>query len=210
MVILTLYGLSFLFNNYVWLTAILVGSISLYLAYKRLTRHRKRQKLLLQGIDTLGKDGTEFEECIKLLFEDLGWKDIHRVGGGGDGGVDLIAKYGPHKYIVQCKYYKPGHSVGSPVIRDLMGAREDQGAYQALLVTTSHLSAPAKETADRNDIRYWEREELGRRLRMAAEHKQSPQVKQQQFLQAYMFWGGLLVINAAVITGTLWIIARGL
>jgi restriction system protein len=203
-------GLNFLLDNKIWIAATLVGAISVILAHRRITRHRGRQKLLLKNIGTFGKDGTEFEERIKLLFEDLGWKNIQRVGRGGDDGVDLVAWYGNHKYIVQCKYYKPGNNVGSPLVREFMGAKQDQHAYQALLVTTSHLTEPAKELADRNGIRYWEREELGRRLRMAEEHKQSPAVKRQKSMQAYLFWGGLVLINAATISGTLWIIESGL
>jgi restriction system protein len=182
-------------NHPVWIAPTAVLVVSFFFAYKRITRYHHRRKLLLKDLDDLSSDGYEFEERIRLLLVDLGWKDIRRVGGGGDGGVDLVAWYGKYKYIVQCKYYQSGKSVGSPAIRDLIGAKEDQKAYQALFVTSSHFSEPARETATRNGIKLWDREEIGRKLQTVENHKQTPEVKLTKSLQEYAFWVSLLVIN---------------
>jgi restriction system protein len=199
---LLLVAANFLVENTVWLIPALIAAASIFVAYKRLTRQQKRITLLLKELDELSSDGKEFEERIKLLLEDLGWHNTQRRGGPGDRGVDLVAKWGEYTYVVQCKYYKTKNTVGSPDVQKLLGARQDTKAYQALLVTTSYFTKPAKEYAARNDIKLWDRDELGRRLQIAEEHKQSPEAKKQQAMREYVFWGVLLLINIAAISGS--------
>jgi restriction system protein len=199
---LLLVAANFFIENTVWLIPALVAAASIFVAYKRLTRKRKRKILLLKELDDLSSDGKEFEERVKLLLEDLGWHNTQRRGGPGDGGVDLVTRRGEYTYVVQCKYYKSGRKVDAPEVRELLGARQDEKAYQALFVTSSDFTIPARELAARNDIKLWDREELGRRLQIAEEHKQSPEAKKQQAMREYVFWGVLLLINIAAISGS--------
>jgi hypothetical protein len=80
-----LVAANFFVENTVWLIPALVAAASIFVAYKRLTRQRKRKILLLKELDALSSDGKEFEERIKLLLEDLGWHNTQRRGGPGDG-----------------------------------------------------------------------------------------------------------------------------
>jgi hypothetical protein len=95
---LLLVAANFFVENTVWLAPALVAAASIFVAYKRLTRKRKRKILLLKELDDLSSDGKEFEERIKLLLEDLGWHNTQRRGGPGDRGVDLVAKSASKKY----------------------------------------------------------------------------------------------------------------
>ncbi|WP_204017669.1 restriction endonuclease [Sphaerimonospora thailandensis] len=62
----------------------------------------------------------------------------------GDGGVDIIAVAATgERFVVQCKRW--AKSVGSPEIRDLLGALHAYPGHRGVLVTTAGFTGPARQ-----------------------------------------------------------------
>lgn len=92
--------------------------------------------------------GEEFEVIVRDLFLSLGYRNLERIGGSGDLGVDLVGRDSTGlKVIVQCKRYGAGQKIGSPAIQALMGAVVHHGADRGIFVTTSTFTAPAVQHA---------------------------------------------------------------
>ena len=73
------------------------------------------------------------------------------VGKSGDGGVDGIIsqdKLGLTNIYVQAKRYADGNSVGSPEIRNFIGALDSRGANLGVFITTSSFAPAARTTAE--------------------------------------------------------------
>lgn len=79
--------------------------------------------------------GYEFEDFVdKKVFSKLGY-ETQRVGGSGDGGIDIVAKKDGKKYLIQCKDWNVNHAspvdvsrLHSAVIRE----RADKGIFVAV------------------------------------------------------------------------------
>ena len=98
--------------------------------------------------------GTVLEIEVGNLFERLGHR-VQRVGGAGDGGIDLIID---SSTVVQCK----GHAnpVAPAVLRDLLGARTFFGADRAILVATSGVTSGDEDFARKAGIEIWDAAKL--------------------------------------------------
>src|SRR5690606_38445517 len=109
--------------------------------------NRTDQEILQSSFDQLS--GAEFERLLALYFRDQGYK-VQEVGiGGSDGGVDLvIIDQRGEKTAVQAKCYADHNKVGVSVVRELVGAKRNHDCILSLLVTTSDLTAPAKQEAE--------------------------------------------------------------
>jgi restriction system protein len=95
---------------------------------------------------------TEFEQLVLQVLHKLGYgtsiKDLRRVGGSGDGGIDGIIsldKLGLQKVYVQAKRWQG--QVGSPQIQTFMGALRLQGADKGVLIAAGSISEPARQAA---------------------------------------------------------------
>lgn len=86
----------------------------------------------------------EFEKLVTELFTFMG-NVVYRVGGSGDGGIDLIGKNkkSGEKIIVQCKRYK--NKVGISAIRDFYGALIHSRASIGYFVTTGEFTSGISE-----------------------------------------------------------------
>ena len=120
--------------------------------HRRRTHARESRMRLLQTQrlgNLLTVSGAEFESMIAELFRALGYRDVERIGGSGDLGVDLL-ETDPDGFtvVVQCKRYGRGNKIGSPAIQSLMGTVVNQGADRGILVTTSDFTAPAVALAN--------------------------------------------------------------
>lgn len=84
-----------------------------------------------------------FEKVIEELFKFMGYS-VMRVGGSGDGGIDLGCRnYSTgKKVIVQCKRYSG--KVGIGIIRDFYGTLIDSKADKGYIVTTGEFTKEAK------------------------------------------------------------------
>lgn len=114
-------------------------------------QHRKQaSRFHVQHLrQLLTATSSEFEDVVRDLFSALGDRDMQRVGGCGDLGVDLTG-IGPNslRVVVQCKRYGRGQKVGSPAIQTLMGAVVNRGVDKGVFVTTSTFTALAIQAAN--------------------------------------------------------------
>ena len=101
------------------------------------------------AIDIATMDPYEFEDLCKLLLEKEGFVNVHRKGGSGDMGVDVVAQRfnGNSKdfWLVQCKRWVS--NVGSTPLQRLVSERERLGAHQIACYTTSDYTNDAKKVA---------------------------------------------------------------
>ena len=93
--------------------------------------------------------GVEFESQVAWLFRAEGWT-VTLTGTTGDGGADLVMTRDLKKIVVQCKAHVAPQ--GSPVLRDLLGTKQDFNADGAILCALSGVTPAAKDFADRNEI----------------------------------------------------------
>jgi|GEM_PF-6265942 len=104
--------------------------------------------------DMLQMNPTEFEEFCAKALEGMGYKNMKRVGGAGDLAADIVG-FDTHgrSTIVQCKRYKPGTKVGSPVIQTFIGMKSvHHGAERGIFMTTADYSKPAVQLAKQHDL----------------------------------------------------------
>jgi len=94
--------------------------------------------------------GTEFEEMLAVLLRRRGFI-VHRVGGPGDKGVDLIVEKNGARIIVQCKAFSK--AVGPGPVRDIYGALLHHAADEAWLVSLEGFSKAAIHFAANKPIR---------------------------------------------------------
>jgi restriction system protein len=95
---------------------------------------------------------------------------IRRIGtsGGQDITEDDRKAVPTRRYLIQCKRFSVGSSVGAPVIRAFYGAvRADHKAVKGIFITTSSFTEQAKEFAENLAIELINREGLQQLL---AEH----------------------------------------
>ena len=96
----------------------------------------------------------EFEEFVLRLLRSHGMS-LKRVGGTGDGGIDIIGSAPLGSLLsstvaVQCKRYDPSSrssSIGRSEMALFQGDASDRGAERAIFVTLSRFSRAAIETA---------------------------------------------------------------
>jgi len=116
-------------------------------------RHWRRSKLFksqtdLQSIRDLSWQ--DFEHYIAEAYRRKGYA-VEETGSGADGGIDLIAKKGGSKVLVQCKNWRT-HKVGVRVVRELFGLVKAEGAARGDLVVTGEFTAEAREFARQNGV----------------------------------------------------------
>jgi uncharacterized Zn finger protein (UPF0148 family) len=108
-------------------------------------RSEEEARRRLRTLDELHKlTGPKFEELIASLFKRDGYL-VHRCGGSGDEGIDLILEMAETRDVVQCKRWKA--DVGSPVVRDFYGALMHANARHGFIITTASFSQSARAFA---------------------------------------------------------------
>lgn len=104
----------------------------------------------------VGLSWAEFEQACAELFRSMGF-GARLTSNLSDDGVDIEIEKDGVRAIVQCKHW-PDRGIGSPVVRDLLGARQDFRVSDAYLLTSGFFSQPAKALAERNPGLYlWDR-----------------------------------------------------
>ena len=161
----------------------------------RSARRRRMQSIMLT--DAMSLTPSEFEERIQYLLQDLGWERVERVGGSGDGGVDLRAVYQGQRYIVQCKRYNG--RVGPQYLRDLEGARHHEQADRALLVTTGHFTQQGTAWVRGKPIDLWDGRVLAARFREQEIRRRDPERQHQTRQRTRWMLGGLAALNVLVL-----------
>jgi len=155
-----------------WGLAFLAVLIIMALFIKRAKAHKQSQwrtdrELLnwLRGIKPW-----EFEDYIAQLYSKLGYK-TERVGGGYDGGVDVIAEKNGIKYYIQCKKYITS-TVGVKEIREFYGVLVHHATQgKGTLITTNIFSSEAEYFAKDKPIELIDGFKLIEYIRLAEKSK---------------------------------------
>ncbi|MEY2724242.1 MAG: hypothetical protein RLZZ458_109 [Planctomycetota bacterium] len=95
-------------------------------------------------------DPVAFEQHVMSFFEQSG----HPTGltpRSNDFGVDGYVFHPEGLIVVQCKRYAEDHTVGRPAIQQFKGVIEEQKAFRGYVVTTSHFTTEARESAAQSD-----------------------------------------------------------
>lgn len=88
----------------------------------------------------------EFEWLVGEVFRRQGYRTEESLGGGADGGIDLILRRDGQTTLVQCKRWK-SKPVGVPIIRETFGILTAEGVYRAMVITTSKFTKESKDFA---------------------------------------------------------------
>ena len=72
------------------------------------------------SLDTIPHDPIEFEHWTASMLNVCGW-EAHATQGNGDQGSDVVANYGRHKCIIQCKLYR--NPVGNKAVQEVNAAK---------------------------------------------------------------------------------------
>jgi restriction system protein len=95
------------------------------------------------GIDSIRElPWKRFEDLLGEAYRRQGYQVEETLGGGADGGVDLVLRRNGDVTLVQCKRWK-GKPVPVQTVRELFGVLHDRGAASAKLVATTRLTPDA-------------------------------------------------------------------
>lgn len=131
--------------KFAWLPTLVLLLLSCASAF----RSRRNRKLLDRqtGLESLREiPWKRFEDLVGEVYRRQGFAVEESLGGGADGGVDLVLRKNGEKILVQCKRWK-NKSVGAPVVRELYGLMIAENADAAKLVTTSAFTREASAFA---------------------------------------------------------------
>ncbi|MCL8204160.1 restriction endonuclease [Ligilactobacillus agilis] len=114
------------------------------------------------AVDVATMDPYDFEDLCKSLLEHEKYADVHRKGGSGDMGVDIVAKWfngnTSETWLVQCKRWVS--NVDATPIQRLVSERERLGANKIACYTTSSYSKDAKKVAQQQNVKLVDGSEL--------------------------------------------------
>lgn len=102
----------------------------------------------IEDIDNL--DGFQFENFLKILFENMGYK-VNQTPLSGDQGADLILEKFNEKTVVQAKRYHG--SVNNKAVQEVVASISHYNANKGMVVTNSIFTSSAIELAKSNDIK---------------------------------------------------------
>jgi restriction system protein len=105
-----------------------------------------------------------FEDLLGEAFRRQGYKVQETLGGGADGGVDLVLTRDGNVTLVQCKRWR-NRPVPVQTVRELYGVLHDRGAAAAKLVATTNFTSDAIAFAQGKPIELIGEAELLRLIR---------------------------------------------
>lgn len=131
---------------------------SLPFGFKKFFALLEKRRLSKSGIEEIDKmSGYAFEKYLEALFERLGYR-VERTGRVGDFGSDLITRKNGIKTVIQAKRYF--NKVGVRAVQEAVAARGHYGCEEAMVVTNSYFTPPARRLAVSNNVTLWDRKEL--------------------------------------------------
>lgn len=142
-----------------------VSAISVWSRYQ--LRRNYANVAAERGLDALDMlSWREFELLVGEFFRRKGFSVEHHGGRAPDGGVDLMARIGDDRYLVQCKHWRV-QRVGVAVVREICGVSAAEGAVGAFVVTSGSFTDEARKfvTDNRIDIELITGEQLRRMIR---------------------------------------------
>ncbi len=128
--------------------------VMLLLIRKRRKSKERLKRLTLEKLKCMDAKG--FEHVVADILRAMGYKDVKVVGGSGDLAVDITARHGRDKVVVQCKRYT-SKKVTSPEMQMFIGMMlTEYNARKGIYVTTSSFTQDAIELARRHGIELWD------------------------------------------------------
>lgn len=116
----------------------------------------------VDAVDVATMDPYAFEDLCKSLLEHENYADVHRKGGSGDMGVDIVAKWfngnTSETWLIQCKRWVS--NVDATPIQRLVSERERLGANKIACYTTSGYSKDAQKVARFQNVELVDGKEL--------------------------------------------------
>ena len=94
-------------------------------------------------------NGQQFESFAASILKAMGFTNVETTPISGDYGADLICNKGEIRYAVQCKRYALNKKVPVNAVQEAITAKEYYGCNEAMVVTTSYLTAPARQLANK-------------------------------------------------------------
>jgi restriction system protein len=88
----------------------------------------------------------DFEFLVSEAYRRQGYSVQENIGGGSDGGIDLVLSKDGNLTLVQCKNWK-SRKVGVTTVRELFGVMAAEGASEGIVVCSGHYSNDAIEFA---------------------------------------------------------------
>lgn len=116
---------------------LVIAAISALRAWK--TRLMLEQQTSIESVRAL--PWKRFEDVLGEAYRRQGYRVEETLGGGADGGVDLVLRKEGRTILVQCKRHKS--PIGVTVVRELYGVLIDRGAAGAKLVATTNFTPDA-------------------------------------------------------------------
>jgi restriction endonuclease Mrr len=103
-------------------------------------------------------DYSDFEELVAKVWEKKGYETKVVPDGGGDGGIDVIAKRNEmnnvEKVLIQAKRNSEGNKVSSPKVREYSALKnQEDNVDKVYVVTTSDFTKNAVEVAQKNNVK---------------------------------------------------------
>ncbi len=114
-----------------------LAAISALRAWK--TAHMLERQTSIESLRAL--PWKRFEDLLGEAYRRQGYRVEETLGGGADGGVDLVLRKEGRTILVQCKRQKQPVSV--KIVRELYGVLIDRGAAGAKLVATTTFTPDA-------------------------------------------------------------------
>jgi restriction system protein len=117
------------------------------------------------GLDSLRElPSKRFEDLLGEAYRRQGYAVEETLGGGADGGVDLVLRRNDSVTLVQCKRWKD-RPVTVQTVRELYGVLHDRRAVAAKLVATTNFTSDAIAFANGKPMELVDADQLVRLIR---------------------------------------------
>ena len=93
----------------------------------------------------------DFEWLVGESYRRQGYAVEESLGGGADGGIDLIIRRSGGTWLMQCKQWKV-RAVGAPVIREIFGLVTHHRANGAIVITSGRFTREAMAFAESKSL----------------------------------------------------------
>jgi hypothetical protein len=95
----------------------------------------------------------EFEKAVADVWSAKGY-NTEVKSKTNDKAIDVVAKSGNHRILIQAKRYSTGNKIGGPDVRKYATLyQQDLDADQVIIITTSSFTSQAKEIAAEQGVR---------------------------------------------------------
>ncbi len=132
-----------------------------------------RVRRLVDNQSLNGISWKEFEDMLAEVFRRQGYSTTETLGGGADGGIDLVLHKSGQKTLVQCKRWA-NRQVGVKVVRELYGVMAGERAAAGIVVSTSDFTPEARDFARGKSLRLINGTELSGLLKSVKSGKSQP------------------------------------